>query len=132
MVPGVYIGRTNTGDYSLVSTGDYLNPVSSSFKLKDTKTSIDQIQSLYVIINHVNIDFVKLTLLGQVTSVRCFLSWDSSNWATEIVSYETVDATSTVIIKPFFIKIIVDDFLEYFKLVGENIYRQYKIRLMWI
>jgi len=132
MVPGVYLGRSNSGDYGLISTGDYINPISATFKLKDTKTSIEKFDNLYVIINNVDIEFVRVTVVGQVTSVRCFLSWDNVNWSSEIASYDLVNASGTTVIKPCYLKIIVDDFLEYFKLVGENIYRQYKLRLMWV
>jgi hypothetical protein len=132
MVSGVYIGTATSGDYGLISTGDYLNPISSTFKLKDTKKSIEQPQTLFAIINDVSIDFIKITVVGQVTSVRCFISWDNINWSSEITSHEAIDATNATVTKPFYLKIVVDDFLEYFKLVGENIYRQYKLRLMWI
>lgn len=131
MVPGVYIGKSNTGDYDLLSTGDFINPISSTFKLKDSKTSLIKDIPLYLIINDIDIDTVKISVTGRVTAIRQFLSWDSNAWRDNILLNETINAIGAVVIRPFVTRIIVDDFLEYFNISQESSFKQYKLKLMF-
>lgn len=131
MRPGVLIGKQTTGDYGLVSTGDYINPISSTFKLKDTKKSLVEITELYLIAYDINIEYAKVAVSGSMTTIRCFVSWNRVDWFPEIVTNSATEALGTTIITPFYVKIIVDDFLEYFKLTGETSYTNYKLKLIY-
>jgi len=132
MRPGVYIGKQSYGDYGLISTGDYLNPVTSTFRLKDLKESIIKTKDLYLIIYDIEVEYIKVQLTGQMTTIRTFLSWDGDQWDKEIVLSDKQDASlGNTIIKPFKLQLIVDDFLEYFQLVGETSYKQYKLKLLY-
>lgn len=131
MQRGVLIGKQTTGDYGLVSTGDYINPIANTFKLKDTKKSLVQITELYLIINDISIEYAKIAVSGSMTTIRCFLSWNKVDWFSDIVTTEATDALEATVIKPFYVKVVVDDFLEYFKLTGETSYTNYKLKLIY-
>jgi len=132
MLQGVYVGKSNQVSYDLLSTGDYINPVSPVFKLKDTRSSISKDIPLYVIVNDVDIELIKLQIKGAMSMVKVFLSWDSIKWSKELVKNENIDAIGTLVKIPFFIRTTVDDFLEYFEMSGTNAYKQYKLKLIYI
>ena len=132
MLSGVYIGQSSQGSYDLVSTGDYINPISPVFKLKDTRHSIHQTIPLHLIINDIDIEMIKLEIIGVMSMVKVFLSWDQQKWTTSIIKDEVIDAISTLTTVPFYMRTVVDDFLEYFELSGSNAYKQHKIRLSYI
>lgn len=133
MESGVYIGTSTTGDYGLISTGDYINPITTTFKLKDTKESIIQEQQLYVIVSDIEVDFIQVSITGAMTNIRCFVSWDGATWDSNNIKYNAIiNARGQIITRPFKIRIVADDFLEQFSLTGENIFKQYKLRLMYV
>jgi hypothetical protein len=133
MKTGVYIGMQNTGDYSLVSTGDYINPITETFKLKDEKRSIVKDQDLYLIIYDADIEYVKVEVIGQMTTARCFLSWDGDTWEKTLVLSENIDTTGgETVVRPFKLRLVVDDFLDYFELTGETAFKTYKLRMMYL
>lgn len=131
MQPGVLIGKASTGDYGLVSTGDYINPISSTFKLKDTSKSITKIHEMYVVAYDIELEYLKISVSGSMTTIRCFVSWNKIDWFSEISYNEIMNASGTTIVKPFYVKMVVDDFLEYFKLTGETSYKNYKLKLIY-
>lgn len=133
MLSGVYIGKSNTGNYDLISTGDFIRPIISTFKLRDSKSSLTKDIPLYVIINDIDIESINISLIGRVTAIRQFVSWSSDGpWGNSIQSDEHIDATTTTIIKPFYTRIIVDDFLEYFNISKTSAFTQYKLKLMYV
>lgn len=133
MRTGVYIGMQNTGDYGLVSTGDYVNPITATFKLKDEKRSIVKTQDLYLIIYDVDIEYIKVEVTGQMTTARCFVSWDGDNWDKSITMSDPVSAINgETVIKPFKLRLVVDDFLDYFELTGETAFKTYKLRMLYL
>lgn len=133
MESGVYIGSSTTGDYGLISTGDYINPITTTFKLKDTKESLIQEQQMYVIVSDIEVDFIQIAVTGSMTTMRCLLSWDGATWTNNNIKYNAVvDAKNKIITIPFKIRVIADDFLEQFSLTGENIFKQYKLRLIYV
>lgn len=133
MLSGVYIGKSNTGNYDLISTGDFVRPVISTFKLRDSKSSLTKDIPLYVIINDIDIESINISLVGRVTAIRQFVSWSSDGpWSNAIQLSEHIDATTTTIIKPFYTRIIVDDFLEYFNISQTSSFTQYKLKLMYV
>jgi hypothetical protein len=133
MESGVYIGSSTTGDYGLISTGDYIAPVTNTFKLKDTKESLIQEQQLYVIVSDIEVEFIQVALTGAITNIRCLISWDGAQWSNTNIKYNAVvDAKGKIITIPFKFRAVVDDFLEQFSLTGENIYKQYKFRLTYV
>ena len=131
MVPGVYIGKSSIGSYELLSTGDFINPITSTFKLKDSRTSLIKDIPLYLVINDIEVDVIKIAVTGRVTAIRQFLSWDANNWNESIKLEENINAIGTTIIKPFTTRIIVNDFLEYFNVTQESSFKQYKLKLMF-
>lgn len=133
MLSGVYVGRSSTGSYDLVSTGDFVKPIISTFKLKDSKSSLTKDIRLYLIINDIDVESIKLSLLGRVIAIRQFVSWSADGpWNNAIQLDEHIDAVSTTIIKPFYTRIIVDDFLEYFNISQTSSFTQYKLKLMYV
>jgi|GEM_PF-4879123 len=132
MLSGVYIGMNNEPDYDLVSTGDFINPIAKTFRLKDSQKTITYIQDLYIIVNDIEIEWCKIEVSGQMTTIRVRLSWNGDSWFKFIEKNETISAIGTTQIIPFKIKIYCDDFLEYYKLTGENIFRNFKLKLLFV
>lgn len=132
MKSGVYIGKQGDGNYDLVSTGDYINPITTTFRLKDLKTTVGFIKDLYLIIHDIDIEYIKVEVSGQLTFIRCYLSWDGEDWTKHIVSHEHINAIGNTLVKPFKFKVVCDDFLEYFSLSGETTYKQYKLKLIYV
>jgi len=132
MLSGVYIGRSDQASYDLISTGDYLNPISPVFKLKDTKTVVKEEETLFLIVNDIELEMIKVEVRGVMSMVRVFLSWDRLQWTTTIQKNEQLNAIGTLVKIPFYIKTVVDDFLEYFEISGSNSYKQFKIRLAYV
>jgi len=132
MTRGVYIGKKNEGDFDLVSTGDYINPISATFKLKDLQRTVSLVQPLYLIINDVEVEYIKVEISGRITLIRTFLSWDQQNWTQRLVLEENINAIGRTEVRQFFIKYMVDDFLKYFNLKDEGSYRQIKLNLVWV
>ena len=131
MIRGVYIGKSNIGDYDLVSTGDYINPISPVFRLKDSGTTLEKVIPLYLIVNDISIDFAKVIVSGQMTTIRVFLSWDKENWSKEIITPEPINAIGTRVIKPFYIKFAVDDILQFYNLRQSTTINNFKLKLLY-
>jgi len=131
MIRGVYIGKSNVGDYDLVSTGDYVNPISPVFRLKDSGTTIEKTHTLYLIVNDISIEFAKIMVTGQMTTIRIFLSWDGKMWFKEITTPEPINAIGTRVIKPFYIKFAVDDVLEFYNLRQSTSINNFKLKLLY-
>jgi len=131
MIRGVYIGKSPEPDYDLVSTGDYINPITPVFRLKDSGTTIEKTLKLYLIINDISVEFIKVKVIGQMTTIRAQLSWDNKNWLPEIVTDEPIDAIGTTIIKPFYLKFGVDDILQYYNLKSSTTITNFKLRLQY-
>ena len=70
-------------------------------------------------------------VMGKVTAIRQFVSWDGKLWSDTIESNTLIAASGTTIIKPFYTRIIVDDFIEYFNVSQESSFKQYKLKLMY-
>jgi len=130
MIRGVYIGKSNTGDYGLVSTGDYINPIAPTFRLKDSGTTLEQIIPLYLIVHDIDIEFAKVMISGQMTTIRLFLSWDKKQWFKEITS-EPVNAIGTTVTIPFYLKVCVDDVLLYYNLSQTSAITNLKLKLLY-
>lgn len=131
MFSGVYIGKSNTGSYDLVSTGDYINAVTATFKLQDSRTSKVQDIDLYLIIYDTDIDFIKVEVTGAATAIRQFVSWTGTQWGSSITLNESINAIGTTVIRNFKLRILVDDFLEYFNIAQESSHKQYKLKLVY-
>lgn len=134
MQSGVFIGKSNQGNFDLVSTGDYVNPISTAFKLKDLRKTIAQTHKLYLIVNDISIEYIKLELTGHVTFIRCYLSWDNQHWVNDKLELHqvinTIDTPPQII--PFYLRVVCDDYLEYFSLTSESVFHQYKLKLIYI
>ena len=133
MIRGVYIGKSNVPDYDLVSTGDYINPITPVFKLKDSGKTLEQIIPLYVIIHDIIVDTIKISVQGRMTTIRAKLSKDKVNWYDEIVwDGETIDATNTTMTIPFYLKFYVDDILMFYNLRNASTITNFKLRLLYV
>jgi len=128
---GVYIGTKNYGDFGLISTGDYINPLIYTFKLKNTGKTISLGQSLYLIINNIEIEYVKININGRMMAIRPVLSWDNVNWNPEIVKNDTINANNTYVPIPFFLKFNIDDMSEYFITSDVNSLKSFKLELLY-
>ena len=131
MISGVYIGKKSESDYDLVSTGDYINPISPVFRLKDSGTTLEKITDLYLIINDISTEFRKVKVEGKMTTIRVKLSFDKKNWYDEISIDKVIDATGAIIIKPFYIKFYVDDVLMYYNLRNASSITNFKLKLLY-
>ena len=131
MTSGVYIGKTDTGSYDLVSTGDYINPITATFKLTDSGNSLIQSIPLFVMVSDIEVDTIKIQVIGAVTAIRQFVSWDGITWSTSISYNNTVSSIGQITTIPFYTRIIVDDFLEYFNITQASSYNQYKLKLIY-
>ena len=130
MIKGCYIGKSPEPDYSLVSTGDYLNPISPVFRLKGTSSTLEKVQTLYLIVNDISVEFAKIKVIGQMTTIRIKLSLDQKEWKDEI-EFQNIDALGTVVVKPFYVKFLVDDVLEYYNLRNAASIKNFKLRLIY-
>ncbi len=131
MISGVYIGRSSTGSYDLISTGDFINPVYSTFKLRDERTSVTKEQQLYLVINDISVEYIQVLVTGRATAIRTFVSWNGDQWFDSIRIEEEINNTGITTIKPFKVRFVVDDFLEYFNITQQSSYKQYKLKLMY-
>jgi len=133
MRSGVYIGKAPEGNYDLVSMGDYINPITTIMKLRDSQKTLVKDLDLYLIIYDIAIEYVKVEVTGQMTLIRCFLSWDGMSWDRFIESEEEINALNqSTVVKPFKLRVTCDDFLDYFSIKKETIFNDYKLRLIYI
>ena len=133
MESGVFVGKSNQGNFDLISMGDYINPLTAAFKLKDLRKTIAQDHQLYLIISDIKVEYIKLEILGKLTFLRMYLSKDHEHWFNKLEWNQVFDATNNQIITiPIWVRIACDDFLEYYSLTGESIFKQYKLKLVYI
>lgn len=130
MIKGCYIGKKSEPDYGLVSTGDYLNPIAPVFRLKGTGKTLELVQTLYLIVNDISIEFAKIQVTGKMTTIRVKLSLDKIDWKDEI-EFTDIDARGTTIVKPFYAKFLVDDILEYYNLRNAASIKNFKLKLIY-
>lgn len=131
MISGVYVGTKNYGDFGLLSTGDYINPIIYSFKLKNSGKTLTLDQQLYLIINDIELEYLQLTMSGNVMAVRPQLSWDGINWVSELDKNTTINANNTYVPLPFKLRFNIDDLTEYFITSDVNQLRAFKIKLLY-
>ena len=133
MESGVFVGKSNEGNFDLVSMGDYINPITAAFKLKDLRTTIAQTHTLYLIVSDIKVDHIKLEVSGKLSFIRIYLSKDGDHWSNKIEWNETIDTTGgRITTVPFYMRIACDDYLEYYSLTGESIFKTYKLRLIYV
>ena len=133
MRPGVYIGKSKEGSYDLVSTGDYINPITTAFKLKDSQTTLGVTHTLYLIIYDIEIEYIKVEVSGSMTFIRCYLSWNGNEWSKKIELHENIDTTGgKTEIRQFLFSVVCDDYLDYYSFTTESIFKNYKLKLVYI
>lgn len=133
MESGVFVGKSNEGNFDLVSMGDYINPITAAFKLKDLRTTISQDHTLYLIISDIKVEYIKLEITGKITFIRMYLSKDKEHWTNKLEWHDVIDNTGGRITTiPFYVRIACDDYLEYYSLTGESIFKTYKLKLVYI
>ena len=132
MTRGVYIGKRDHGDFDLISAGDYINPLTTTFRLKDLQRTVSITRPLWLIINDIEVEYIKVEISGHLTLIRAFLSWDQVSWSRYLVLEENINAIGTTILRKFYIKVLCDDFLQYFNLRGEGSYKQLKLKLVYV
>lgn len=131
MKSGTYVGTKNYGDFGLISTGDYINPIIYSFKLKNTGKTLVLEKQLYLIVSDIELEYVKVSISGGMIAIRPQLSWDGNIWESEISKSSTITANNTFIAIPFKLKFNVDDLTEYFVNSDVNQLRAFKINLLY-
>ena len=132
MVSGVYIGTSSESPYGIISTGDYVNPLIFSFKVKDTQKTVDQIKDLFLIINDTEVERIKIEVTGRVTTVRYKLSKDAKVWMNELIWDDNIKSFGRVTVIPFYIKFSFDDFLIYYNSATITQLTNFKLRLIYI
>jgi len=133
MESGVFVGKSNEGNFDLLSMGDYINPLTAAFKLKDLRKTISQDHQLYLIVSDTKVEYIKLEILGKLTFIRMYLSKDKEHWSNKLEWHEVIDATNNNIITiPIWVRVACDDFIEYYSLTGESIFKEYKFKLIYI
>ena len=130
MIKGCYIGKKDTPDYGLVSTGDFINPIIDTFKLRGSGETLSKVQKLYLIVHDINIELAKIKVVGKMTTIRVKLSKDGNDWKDEI-TFENIDAYGTTRTIPFYVAILVDDILEYYNLRSASSIKNFKLRLIY-
>jgi hypothetical protein len=130
MISGCYIGKKPEPDYGLVSTGDYINPIVETFRLKGSGETLQKVQTLYLIVNDIDIEFAKIKVVGRMTTIRLKLSKDGKEWNDEI-TFENISAYGTTVVKPFYVGFFVDDILEYYNLRNASSIKNYKLELIY-
>jgi hypothetical protein len=131
MLPGVYIGTQPTGDYGLISTGDYINPAAFSFTLSDSHETIIKQNQLYLVINDVKLEYIKVSIVGSNAYMVYDFSLDGNTWIKEINIRENIDAMDTTILRPFYFRFQVQDIIEYFIYNNATRITNFKIRLLF-
>ena len=129
---GVYISKTKDYPFDLVSTGDFINPISEVFRLRDSQQTIIKDIPLYLVVANVSTEFIKLSISGKMTTIRLLLSWNSYDWFSQIEYTEPINALNNTIVIPFFLRIAVDDFLQLFNLRHQSSITSFKLHLFWI
>jgi len=131
MKSGAYIGTKNSGDFGLISTGDYINPIIYSFKLKNTGKTLTLEKQLYLIVYDIELEYVKVSMSGSMIAIRPQLSWDGNTWDKELAKNSTISAENTYVPIPFKLRFNVDDLSEYFVSSDVNQLKTFKINLLY-
>lgn len=131
MKPGVYISKTPLPALDLVSRGDYTNPLSEVFQLKDTEQTISKVKSLYVIVYDISIQFFELKILGERTGVRIKLSMDGTNWYDRIYYPYPINAFGAAEEVNFYMGIFFDDFLSLYNMYNLSQITNFKLELIY-
>jgi len=129
---GVYISKTKEKPYDLVSTGDYINPIIEVFKLKDSQKTLQKTIPLYLVIADVDVEFIKVEIVGSMTTIRPYLSKNKFDWNKSITFEEHIDARNRVEIREFYLRINVDDFLDLYNLRNQADIRNFKLKLIYV
>jgi hypothetical protein len=129
---GVYISKTKEPPFDLVSTGDFINPIVEVFKLKDSQKTIQKNIPLYLVIADVDVEFIKLEIVGSMTTIRPLLSKNGYDWFKSITFEEHINAIGTYEVIPFYLRINLDDFLDLYNIKNQSSITNFKIKVIWV
>jgi hypothetical protein len=130
---GVYISKTKEYPFDLVSTGDYVNPITEVFRLKDSQTTLIKDIPLYLVVANVNVEYIKVKIVGRMTTIRYFLSKDGYDWNNDSITFENeINTLDRYVVLPFYLRIAVDDFIELYNLKNQSSITTYKLQVVWV
>lgn len=131
MLSGLYIGTKNSGDYGLLSTGDYINPLAMAFRIRDTGNTLEKTQLLYLIVNNIEVEYVRIEYSGQMLAVRPQLSWDKKNWSSSLTITDTLSYLTSTFTKEFYVMFNIDDVSSQFIQSDVNRLTNFKLRIIY-
>jgi len=131
MKPGVYISKTPLPNLNLVSRGDYTNPITEVFQLRDSNNIIEKIITLYVIVYDIKIEFFKIEASGERMGIRLKFSLDQNIW-NDFIYYDTpINALEGVDQVTFFLKIQFDDIIDLYNPYNVTQIKDFKLKLYY-
>ena len=131
MKPGAYISKKPLPGIDIISRGDYTNPVSEVFTLRDSEQTITKTKELYVIVNDIKISFFKIRILGSRLGIRIKLSFTGDNWYDELYYPYEINAFETMEQIKFYMGIFFDDFIDLYNPYDLTQIRDFKLELIY-
>lgn len=111
----VFVARVNTEPYMEISSGgSFINPMTATFTLRDTREYKYVTQSYHVIIMNSIVGFLQLEAMGVIPGLDTKVAWVNTeeNFATKINKEMNIDSTNKVTTIPFFVQFRVLDDLD--------------------
>jgi hypothetical protein len=128
----VFVARVPEEPYMEISSGgEFGNPITSTFSLRDTGKFKYMVQQYYVVVLNSVIGYIQLEALGQIPGFEMGVSWvnDDAHYSTKITKELSLDATNRKETIQFFVKFKVLDDLD---VITRDQYRNIiKLRLVW-
>lgn len=108
----VFISRLNTEPYMEISSDQgFINPITASFAMRDSKETLINYESFYIVAVNSNLSWVKLKSIGELNGTTVQFSWTgfSEDFSNTIEQEVNVDATGSTYSIPFHVKFEVND-----------------------
>jgi len=128
----VFVARVPDEPYMEISSGgEFGNPITSTFSLRDTGRFKYAIQQYYVIILNSVVGYIQLEAMGQIPGFEMDVSWvnDDAHFSNKINKEVSIDATNRKETIQFFVRFKVLDDLD---VITRDQYRNIlQLRLVW-
>jgi hypothetical protein len=128
----VFVARVADEPYMEISSGgEFGNPITSTFSLRDTGKFKYSIQQYYVIILNSVVGYIQLEAMGQIPGFDMTVSWvnDEAHYSSKINKEVSINATNRKEVVPFFVRFKVYDDLD---VITRDQYRNIlQLRLVW-
>lgn len=128
----IFIAKNSEEPFVEVSSGNFLQPITTSFILKNSGNTFEKILELYIIAENGKFEEVTLERSGLQPGINVLFSLDQVNW-TDVLEIGTIDASVYYPkIQKFYLKFILLDSFDFLdpNEIG-NIYNNIKIILSY-